>query len=201
MTDHPHLPSRRDLLRIVGLGAGAAGGLVFAGCGGGDESALGAPDPRATPQRDRAILNGALNLENTTVAAYTAGLPLLRGDVRRHAGRFLEAEREHAAALTLLVRRMGGEPNRRKPPEDYRAAFPRLRGQADFLRFLTDLENVAISAYVEGLPKLLDGRLRQTMASILADEAQHVTVLLGARSPGRPDVAVPEPFVTGRAAA
>ncbi len=199
MTDRPSLVSRRDLLRVAGLGAGAAGGLVFAGCGGEHKSALGVPDSRATPQRDRAILNGALNLENTAVAAYAAGLPLLRGGVRRHAGRFLESEREHAAALALLVRRMGGEPNRPKPPEEYRAAFPRLRGQADFLRFLTDFENVTISAYVEGVPKLGDGRLRQTLASILADEAQHVTVLLGAREDARPDVAVPEPFVTGRA--
>ena len=74
---------------------------------------------------------------------------------------------------------MGGEPNRPKPPEEYRAAFPRLPGQAAFLRFATDLENVAISAYADGVPKLGDGRLRQLTASILSDEAQHVTLLRG----------------------
>lgn len=186
---------------MAGLSA-AAGTLAFAGCGGDDdESALGIPDPRATPQRDRAILNGALNLENTAVAAYTVGLALLRGAVRRHAERFLDQEREHAAALAGLVTRMGGEPNRAKPAEEYRAAFPRLEGETDFLRFATDLENVGISAYVEGIPKLKDGRLRQTVASILSDEAQHVTVLLGARSDGRPEATVREPFVTGKATA
>lgn len=199
MTDHPHPRTRRELLRVAGLAVGAAGTLVFAGCGGEDRPALGVPDPRATPQRDRAILNGALNLENTAVAAYTMGLPLLRGAVRRQAERFLDHEREHAAALAGVVRRMGGDPNPAKPAEEYRAAFPRLRGEADFLRFATDLENVGISAYVEGVPKLADGRLRQTVASILSDEAQHLTVLLGARSDGDPRAAVPEPFVTGKA--
>lgn len=193
--------TRRDLLRLAGLGATAAGALVFAGCGDEDESALGVPDPKATPQRDRAILNGALSLENTAVAAYTVGLPLLRGAARRHAARFLDHEREHAVALAGLVRRMGGEPNPVRAAEEYRAAFPRLRGEADFLRFATDLENVGISAYAEGIPKLKDGRLRQTVASILSDEAQHVTVLLGARSDGDPESAVPQPFVTGRATA
>jgi len=192
--------SRREFLRLAGLSATAAGTLGFAGCGGGDDkSALGVPDPRATPQRDRAILNGALNLENTAVAAYTMFVPLLGGAIRRRAERFLDQEREHAVALAGLVRRMGGEPNLAKPAEEYRAAFPRLRGEADFLRFATDLENVGISAYVEGIPKLEDGRLRQTVASILCDEAQHVAVLLGARSDDRPDAAVPEPFVTGKA--
>ena len=195
-------PNRREFLRVAGLSATAAGALAFAGCGGGDdESALGVPDPRATPQRDRAILNGALNLENTAVAVYTVGLPLLRGAVRRHAERFRDQEREHAVALAGLVRRMGGAPNVAKPAEEYRAAFPRLRGESDFLRFATDLENVGISAYVEGIPKLKDGRLRQTVASILCDEAQHVAVLLGARGGDRPDVSVPEPFVTGKATA
>lgn len=192
--------NRRDFLRVAGLSATAAGTLGFAGCGGDDdEGALGVPDPLATPQRDRAILNGALNLEHTAVAAYSVGRSLLRGAVRRHAERFLDQEREHALALAGLVRRMGGEPNPAKPPEEYRAAFPRLRGEADFLRFATDLENVGISAYVEGIPKLEDGRLRQTVASILCAEAQHLTVLLGARSGGNPAATVPEPFVTGKA--
>jgi rubrerythrin len=190
--------NRREFLRFAGLAVTAAGTVGFAGCGDDDTAAVGVPDPRATPQRDRAILNGALTLENTAIAAYTAGLPLLRGDVRRYAERFLDQEREHAAALAALVREMKGEPNRPKPPEEYRAAFPRLADQAAFLRFATDLENVAISAYAEGVPKLGEGRLRELTASIFSDEAQHFTVLLAARSDGDPRVAVPEAFVTGR---
>ncbi len=88
------------------------------------------------------------------MAAYSLGLPLLRGDVRRYAERFLGQEREHAAALAALVREMGGEPNRPKPAAEYRAAFPHLPDQAAFLRFASDLENVAINAYADGIPKL-----------------------------------------------
>ena len=193
--------SRREFLRLAGLATGSAGTLVLAGCGDEDEPALGVPDPSATPQRDRAILNGALKLENTAVAAYREGLRVLRGDLRRQAKRFLDQEREHAAALADLVRGMGGEPNRPQPAAEYRAAFPHLGGEADFLRFATDLENVGISAYVEGIPKLKEGRLRQTLASILADEAQHVTVLRGARGGGHREGAEPAPFVTGEATA
>jgi rubrerythrin len=193
--------NRRDFLRFAGLAVAAAGTVGFAGCGSEDNAAVGAADPKATPQRDRAILNGALTLENTAVAAYSMGLPLLRGDVRRSAEQFLDQEREHARALSALVRDMGGEPNKPKPREEYRASFPHLTNQAGFLRFATDLENVAMNAYADGIPKLKDGRLRQTTASIFCDESQHATVLLSARSGGDPRVAVPEPFVTGRATA
>ena len=93
---------------------------------------------------------------------------------------------------------MGGEPNRPKPEAEYRAAFPRLPDQAAFLRFATDLENVAITAYAEGIPKLGTARLRQTAASIFGDEAQHAAILRGERSGGDPAAMVPEPFVTGR---
>lgn len=193
--------TRRELLALTGLTATAGGTLLFAGCGGEEERAEGRPDPKATPQRDRAILNGALTLENTAVAAYSAVLPLLRGENRRLALQFLDQEREHGRALAGAVRGLGGEPNRPKPDAEYHAAFPRMSDEADALRFATDLENVAISAYVEGVPKLSDAELRQSTAAILANEAEHVTLLLAARHPGRPRAAVPEPFVTGRAAA
>ncbi len=194
----PHW-NRRDFLRFAGLAVTAAGTVGFAGCGAeGNPAAVGVPDSRATPERDRAVVNGALTLEHTAVAAYAMGLPLLRGDARRYAERFLDQEREHAAALATLVRDMGGEPNRPKPAAEYRAAFPRLPGQAAFLRFATDLESVTITAYADGIPKLRSGRLRQTTASILCDEAQHAAVLRGERSGGDPAAMVPEPFVTGR---
>ena len=150
----PHW-NRRDFLRFAGLAVTAAGTVGFAGCGAeGNSAAVGVPDARATPERDRAVINGALTLENTAVAAYAMGLPLLRGDARRYAERFLDQEREHAAALAALVRDMGGEPNRPKPAAEYRAAFPRLPDQAAFLRFATDLESVTITAYADGIPKL-----------------------------------------------
>jgi len=192
--------TRRDLLRLTGLAVTAGGALALAGCGEGADEGAAAGDPKATPERDRAILNGALTLENTAIAAYRTGLPLLGGEARRLAERFADQEREHAGALAGAVRRLGGEPNRPKPAVEYREAFPRLRDAADFLRFATDLENVAVSAYVEGLPKLGDPELRERASAILSSEAEHVSLLLAARHPGRPEAALPEAFVTGRVA-
>lgn len=63
------------------------------------------------------------------------------------------------------------------------------------LRFALDLENTAIAAYIDALPKLSQGDLRATAAGIIANEAEHVTVLLDAlgRDP------LPAAFVTGKA--
>ena len=73
--------NRRDFLRFAGLAVTAAARSASPAAAARTTAAVGVPTPSATPQRDRAILNGALTLENTAVAAYTAGLPLLRGDV------------------------------------------------------------------------------------------------------------------------
>ncbi|HYH88198.1 MAG TPA: DUF4439 domain-containing protein, partial [Solirubrobacteraceae bacterium] len=85
-----------------------------------------------------------------------------------------------------------GKPNRAKSAYD----FPVLRSEADVLRFAVDLENTAIAAYIDALPKLSEKDLRATAASIITNEAEHVSVLLDAlgREP------VPAAFVTGRAA-
>ena len=62
------------------------------------------------------------------------------------------------------------------------------------LRFAVDLENTAIAAYIDALPKLSDGDLRATAASIITNEAEHLSLLLDAlgRDP------TPSAFVTGR---
>ena len=180
--------NRRDFLRFAGLAVTAAGTVGFAGCGGEDTAAaVGVPDPRATPQRDRAIINGALTLEHTAVAAYGMGLPLLRGDVRRYAERFLDQEREHAGALAALVREMEGEPNRPKPEAEYRAAFPRLRrpGRLPALRHRPGERGHHRLRGGHPQARRRRGCARPT-ASIFCDEAQHAAVLRGERSGGDP---------------
>ena len=56
------------------------------------------------------------------------------------------------------------------------------------------IENRAIAAYLDALPKLSSPDLRATVASIVTTEAEHASVLLGAL--GRPQV--PSAFVVGR---
>jgi rubrerythrin len=126
------------------------------------------------------------------VAAYKAAAPLLTGEVLKVGKRFLEHEQEHADGLMSAIKGAGGTPNRAKASYD----FPRLRSQADALRFAVDLENTAIAAYIDALPKLGKGDLRATAAAIVSTEAEHVAVLLGALG----EQQVPDAFVVGRVA-
>jgi rubrerythrin len=190
---------RRELLASTGavLGGSAAALLAACGDGGGAPKAAGSPlapttqpEPRGTAgSRDVAVLNSALDLENMTIAAYEAALPRLRGSSRALARRLGEQEGAHADALAEAIRQLGGTPSKPKPAY----SFPRLRSQSAALRFATGIENTAIAAYLDSLPRLSSPDLRGTAAAILTDEAEHLAVLLGAL--GRPQL--PEAFVTG----
>ena len=70
------------------------------------------------------ILNSALDLENTAIAAYTAGAKLLKGDLLTIGRQLLEHEREHAAGLARAIRDLGGTPNLPRRTEEYRLPVP-----------------------------------------------------------------------------
>jgi rubrerythrin len=188
--------SRRDFFRLAGL-ATAGGSVVFAAaCGDDDDggsATAGIMENGAGGGRDVMILNAALDLENTAIAAYTAGAALLKGAVLETGKLFLAHEQEHAAGLAQAIRDLGGTPNKAKPAAAYANGFPKLRSQNDVLRFAVDLENTAVAAYVDAIPKLSDPKLRQTAAAINTNEAEHISVLLGAL--GKPPV--PDAYVTG----
>jgi rubrerythrin len=168
-----------------------AGGsaVLVAACGDDDSQKVATgTSPSGTPDVD--ILNAALDLEHTAVAAYTAGLPRLRGDVARLGRQFLGQEREHVGGLTQAIKDLGGAPNAARRTYD----FPTLRNQTDVLNFAVDLENGAVATYIDALPKLSSPALRGTAAAILTNEAEHIAVLLGAL--GKPPV--PDAFVVGK---
>lgn len=196
---HPSDPrSRRDFFRLAGLTT-LGGSVVSLGACGGDDGGADSGDTTGTNnsggRRDARILNGALDLENTVIAAYTAGAKLLRGRTLRIGTQFLEQEREHAGALTEAIKRLGGTPNKPKTADEYALGFPRLEDQNDVLTFAVDLENMAVRAYEESLPMLSTRALRQSAAAIATAEAEHLSVLLGAL--GKPQV--PRAYVTGLA--
>ena len=184
--------SRRRFFQRSGVIVGAGGAAAFlAACT--DENTT-TPNvvtgPDESDQADVEILNGALDLELLAVAAYKAGAARLRGSVLDVGKRFLEQEQEHADGLAAAIKDAGGTPNRAKSSYD----FPVLRTQTDVLRFAVDLENTAIAAYIDALPKLSQGDLRATAAGIITNEAEHVAVLLGALG----SEPVPSAFVTGK---
>jgi rubrerythrin len=191
--------SRRDLLRVAVTAPAAA---WLAGCGDDDEADR---EARAIfepgPIRDARILNSSLSLEYTAVAAYRAGLSLLRGSALGAARRFLDHELAHAAALARLIRELGAEPNQPRSRDEYLRSFPELTGREAFLRFAVDLENLEVQTYGSAIPKLSTGQLRRAAAGISSNEAEHVSVLLGELYPGDPVRQVPQAFVTGVASA
>jgi hypothetical protein len=176
--------SRRHLLAV------AAPAALVAGCGGGGERSDPAERRRFS---DLGFMRSAISLERATIAAYRVGEPLLRPDARRRAGRIVEQEQEHIRVLADGVRSLRGELPKPQPAEVYRRGFPRLRDQHDVLRFAADLERIQLRRYGDGLPDLFRLDLRQRVASILAVEAEHLSVLLGIA--GLPQT--PEAFVTG----
>lgn len=181
--------SRRRFLQTSGAGLAGGSAVVLSACS--DKNKKTGVDNGAAEQdqADVEILNGALDLELMAVAAYKAGAGLLKGDLLQVIKGFLEQEQEHADALASAIRDADGTPNRAKSSYD----FPDLRSERDVLMFAVKLENTAVAAYIDALPKLTKGDLRGTTAAILTSEAEHIAVLRDALGLEP----VPDAFVTG----
>jgi hypothetical protein len=102
---------------------------------------------------------------------------------------FLRQELAHTGMLLSLIKRAGG-------PAVPRAASYQLgnpRTGRDVLTLLHHAERAQLAGYTDAVGRLSPGYLRASVAAILADDAQHVSVLrslLGLNP-------IPSPFVTG----
>lgn len=186
-------PSRRAFLRLTGASLLGGSAAVVAACGGGGNEPEETTISTTQAQGDAAVLNAALELEHTAIAAYEVGLGLLKGTAQREAREFLDHEREHAAALTRAISDLGSQPFKPRPRSAYTAGFPPLRSARDFLDFALDVENTSVAAYLDSLAALNTDPLRQEVASIMTAEAQHMAVVSGLL--GKPQA--PSAFVTG----
>jgi rubrerythrin len=185
--------SRRAFIRLTGatfLGGSAA---FIAACGGGKKQDTQTTISTTQAQGDAAVLNAALELEHTAIAAYETGLKLLKGTALADAREFLAHEREHAAVLTKAVTGLGSVPVKPRPMSAYAAGFPALKSAGDFLNFALDIESTAVAAYLDSLAALNTPPLRSEVASIMTNEAEHMAVISGLLR--RPQV--PNAFVTG----
>jgi hypothetical protein len=180
--------TRRTLLRSS-TGGLAAGALVaLAGCGHSSR-----PDVRTIPaparDADVTFLNGLLDLAERTITAYTACVPLLAGHLHQACKQFLDQDLEHAGELYRLIKQAGGDAD--KPQPSYDLGQP--RGRNELVRLLHGLESQMVSRYLQMLPSLSPGSVRGAVASMMANDAQHVAVLrlsLGLDP-------IPGPLVTG----
>jgi hypothetical protein len=178
--------SRRGLLRAAGAGLA---GAILAACGSQSIRAQ-VQNSRPVLHSDVDLLNRLLHLEHVAIAAYTAGIPLLAPATHKAGQLFLNDEISHAGDIAGLVRAAGGKPI--KPAPSYALGHPRT--SQEVLTLLDNVENMQIAAYVDAIAVLEPGTLKQQVASILANDAQHLAVVRAAL--GQP--AIPSAFVTGR---
>jgi rubrerythrin len=193
---------RRRFLNLAGLGATSAAALL-AGCGNetnkgegpisGEKSQSSATGSIESDVNDVNVLNSALDLEHEAVAAYSQALKVLRGANLRYARTVLNQERAHVTALEHAIRGLGARPNQSRG--DYN--FPRLTTQDAVLRFATGLENKVVANYIAAIPRLDAAELRGQVATIFANEAEHLALLNGALK----ERSAPSAFVTGEAQA
>ena len=171
------------------LAAGGAAAALLAGCSGSKPLRLKVRSGVKVRRGDVAILNRLLDIEQHTIAAYTAGIPLLRRPALKAAQQFLGQELAHAQSLSDLIKQAGGKAD--KPRASYNLGNPTREPQV--LALLEALEGRQLAAYVQMIPRLSPGRLRAAVAAIFANDAQHLAVL---RTELRQDP-VPAAFVTG----
>ena len=151
--------------------------MLIAGCNG-DDGDTQDTTQTISPERkrgDAAILNSLLDAERTAAIAYVTAarqLGLLATGFLRH-------EEAHARALEKALTGLGSEPEPARPRSAYATGFPRLRSREDALRFAVDVEETQIAAYGDSMPALFTPKLRVTVATILATQAEHLAVLLG----------------------
>ena len=132
---------------------------------------------RSLPGRERAelivLLNRVLAADQEAIFAYTFAGPLLSHRAQRADGRFLGDLNTHAG------RAAHADHAGRRQAAFARASYPLgdPRTQTQVLDMLRELEQVQITLDVGVLPRLASPWARTVLASILADDAQHMAVL------------------------
>lgn len=186
----------RDRRELIRRGLGLGGAVVAAST---IPLLLAVRNAFAESETDETILQQAITLERVAASAYdrVIGGGLLADRIERLVRLLRSHERQHADALTKALTDLGGTP----PPapsgvEDVDAVVKGLgdvKTQADVLSFAIELETAAVAAYFDAHAKLVEAKLLQTGASIMASEGQHLVVLRQAA--GRPPV--PNALETG----
>lgn len=135
----------------------------------------------APAMADVDILTGAIGLEQQAQFAYGAGAKsgLLSADVVKVATAIADQHKQHEAALTAAVTKLGGT------VPTAATSYPNLnlgtlKTQEDVLKLALMLEVQAANAYFDAFTKLTDVGLKNAGLSIMNDETQHVAILRSA---------------------
>lgn len=188
------------IIAACGGGGGATGGADAPPTGGPahEGTAREVSSPTLSPERaaDAALLDKVLARQEAAVAAFAAVGPALPPRLARLAAYFRAQEQEHVDSLLKALRGLGSPAEPSPAPID--AGGP--RGTRERLAFLYEVESATIDEELSAISKLEARWPRSLLASTVADQAQHLTLLRQALGAG-PLASVPVPFENGTAPA
>jgi hypothetical protein len=175
-----------DRHRRALLSRGVQGGTALAATGlGAGLLAIMAQPAFADQTMDVQMLQTAASIENLAVATYTAALSLpFAGTLPQVVQTFISTTRsqhtEHAAAFNAAVKALGGKEQTQPNPvllQTVNAAKPKLTNAGAVVALAIQLEQGAAETYVAYTSAYTDKNARNTTASIMGVEAQHVAIL------------------------
>jgi hypothetical protein len=172
---------------------------IFAGCGGGGSSTAvateaAAPQPSAEAQADAQLLDQVLARQEAAVEAFAEVGRALPPRLARMAAYFRAQEGEHVDAVLKALRGLGSPAEPTPEPLDTSG----LENDRERLVFLCEVESATIDEELSAISKLEASWPRSLLASTVANQAQHLTLLRQALGDG-PLASVPVPFENGTA--
>lgn len=173
---------------------------ILAGCGGGGssttvtEAAVTTPAPSGDESADAAILDTVLTRQEAAIEAYATVGPALPPRLARMAAYFRAQEQEHVDSVLKALRGLGTPAEPTSEPLDVSG----LKSDRERLVFLYEMESATIDEELSAISKLEAAWPRSLLASTVANQAQHLTLLRQALGAG-PLASVPVPFENGTA--
>lgn len=180
-------------------------GGILAGCGGGGSSSAGSSTARstaavttATPSSEEAadaeILDTVLGRQEAAAEAMRHVGPALSPRLARMVAYFRAQEQEHIDAVLKALRGLRSPAEPTVEPLDWTG----LKSERERLVFLYEMESATIDEELSAISELEASWPRSLLASTVANQAQHLTLLRQALGDG-PLAAVPQPFENGTA--
>jgi hypothetical protein len=171
---------------------------ILAGCGGGgtstDASTTSTAAPSSEESADAAILDNVLGRQEAAMAAFAEVGPKMAPRLAKMAAYFRAQEGEHVDAVLKALRGLKSPAEPVGEPLDTSG----LNSDRERLVFLYEVESGTIDEELSAISDLEATWPRSLLASTVANQAQHLTLLRQALGDG-PLASVPVPFENGTA--
>jgi hypothetical protein len=172
---------------------------ALAGCGGGGSStttgaAATTPTPSGEESADAAILDNVLGRQEAAIKAFAEVGPAMAPRLAKMAAYFRAQEQEHADAVVKALRGLKSPAEAVGEPID----TGDLKSDHERLVFLYEVESATIDDELSAISNLESSWPRSLLASTVANQGQHLTLLRQALGDG-PLASVPVPFENGTA--